>query len=361
MRLHVPTLALLLLVTHSVAGADAETAPYMERSERVTEVRGLSGLDVDNSRGSVAISPSTDGRVHVVATKVVRMPNADEVKRYAAEARVETVTRGGRYVVTAVYPKRLESHVDFWDLFSARGRRNLQMPSLEIRLELQVPPTLASSVRTVSGDVALSGLTSGPVVHTTSGDVEVVGVRGSTAIETVSGEVALRDVASAEVKTTSGDVEVEGAGGLTVRSTSGDVSVSGVREAMRIETLSGDVVVEEAPRGAWLRSTSGEIAIHAAGGKVDAATQSGDVRARLRAPLESATFASVSGDVTLELVSGLGAHLVARSTSGSIDCGVPVVVVDHGRNSLDAKLGTGGAPVRTETTSGNVTITSGGK
>ncbi len=361
MRVPVPTFALLLLIICSPPDAAADRAPYMERSERAAEPRGLSGVDVDNARGSVAISPSTDGRLHVVATKVVRMPNADEVKRYAAEARVETVTREGRYFVKAVYPKRLESHVDFWDLFSARGRRNLQMPSLEIRLELQVPPTLVASVRTVSGDVALDGLTAGPTVHTTSGDVEIVGVRGTTSVETVSGDVALRDVATAQVKTTSGDVEVEGAGGLTARSTSGDFNVSGVREAMRIETLSGDVVVEEAPRGAWLRSTSGEIAIHSAGGKVDAATQSGDVRARLRAPLESAAFASVSGDVTLELVSGLGAHLVARSTSGSIDCGVPVVVLEHGRNSLEARLGAGGTPVRTETTSGNVTITSGGK
>lgn len=362
MRLLVPTLALLLLVTSSPPGADAsDSAPYMERSERVAEARGLSGLEIDNPRGSVAVMPSADGRLHVIATKVVRMPSAEEVKRYAAEARVETAVRDGRYVVTVDYPKRLESHVDFWDLFSARGRRNLQLPSLEVRLELQVPATMAADVRTVSGDVTLRGLSAGSTIRTTSGDVEVSGVRGAASIETVSGEAALKDVASAQVKTTSGDVEVEGAASLTIRSTSGDVTVGGARDAIRIETVSGDVVVEDAPRGAWVRTASGEIALHAAGGKLDAATQSGDVHARLRAPLESALVASVSGDVTLEMVPGLGAHLVAHSTSGSIDCGVPAVVLDHGRNSLEARLGAGGAPVRTETTSGNVTITSGGK
>ncbi len=361
MRLVAPTIMLLCAATLSTVAVASEPAPYMERSERSAEVKGLTSLDIDNSRGTVDITPSADGKLHVVATKIVRMTNASDVRRYSAEARVETAVRGGRYVVTAIYPRRLESKLDFWDLFTERGRRNLHLPSIEIRLEIQAPATLAASVHTVSGDVNVRGLSAGATVNTTSGDAELIEIRGPVVVETVSGEITLRDVAAARVHSTSGDIGVEGVTTLTANSTSGDVTVNAARDALEIGTVSGDVVVEEAPRGVRAHSTSGEIVLRSAGAKVDVTTQSGDVRARLRSPLEDARVKSVSGDVTLELVTGLGANLAVHSTSGSIDCEVPATVLAHGRNSLEARLGSGGAPVRTETTSGNVTITSGGK
>ena len=178
---------------------------------------------------------------------------------------------------------------------------------------------------------------------------------------TSSGDVRLRAVANALVRTSSGDVSAEGLVALDVSTASGDVNVSGASGALRLETASGDIVVADAPAGVSAHTASGEVVLHAACARVDVGTQSGDIRVRLRSPLERAQAASVSGSVSLDMVQGTGAELSARSTSGSIDCEMPSVVRQHSDRSLDARLGKGGAPVRLETVSGDVTITSGGK
>ena len=57
----------------------------------------------------------------------------------------------------------------------------------------------------------------------------------------------------------------------------------------------------------------------------------------------------------------MGAELDASTTSGSIDCTLPVTVLRHDENSLTARFGRGGARIRLRTTSGDVNITSGGR
>jgi hypothetical protein len=358
------TLALILIVglisAPARAGSDG-SSPYMERSERVADAAGLKVLDIHNPRGRVELAPSPDGRLHVTATKVVRMSDPAEARRYAAKVTVETSAANGRYAITVQYPRHLESRVDFWDLFSERGRQRMQLPRLEVRIEVMVPASMAASVSTSSGDIATTNLPNTQTLSSTSGDVEVGGAKGALSAESVSGDVTLRDVSGARVRTTSGDISVEGVAALDASSTSGDIEVDRARQALVLHTVSGDIVAADAPAGVRAHSTSGELVVHGACADVQMETLSGDVRTRLRAPLTRAQIGSTSGDVQVEVVSGVGATLSVKSTSGSIDCRVPAVILDHDRNSLEAKLGSGAAPVRLETTSGNVTITSGGK
>jgi hypothetical protein len=357
-------IALILAAGLAAPAARADSdgpPPYMERSERTVEPAGIRTLEVDNPRGHVELTASADGRLHVVATKVCRMGNRDEARRFAAETTVETGIRDGRYSVRVHYPRRIESRVNFWDLFSERGRHTIHMPVLEVRVEIQAPPALPAVITTTSGDIAARGRSGALELRSSSGDLEVEDARGPLDAETTSGDLTLRGIASAHLRSTSGDVSVDGADALAATTTSGDLSVSGARGELALESASGDIVVVDAPAGVRAHTVSGELVLRGACGRVDGETQSGDIRARLRAPLQDAKLSSVSGEVAVDLVPGLAATIAARSVSGSIDCRVPVTVLGHDRNSLDARIGQGGAPVRLESTSGNVSIMSGGK
>ncbi len=362
MRFHPIALAVLVAAATALPGRASSVPPTLaDRSEKVAEVHGLAGLDVNNARGRVAVQPSTDGRLHVIATRIFRMGDAATARRYAEQTSVQSGPRNGRYAVDVRYPRRIETGFSFFDLFSERGRRRLDVPSIEVLLELQVPPGLPVRVTTSSGDVQAVSLCDPLAVTVSSGDVTLSALRAAASVQSVSGDVALAQVAGARVRTTSGDVSVNGVGALDCVTVSGDIEVKGARDSLVLGSQSGDLTVTDAPAGLRARSTSGELDVRGACGRVWLETASGEIRTRLRAPLRSADLASISGEISAELVSGLGAQLTASTTSGDIDCNVPMTVARHERNRLEARIGPGGPTIHISTVSGNLTVTSGGK
>jgi DUF4097 and DUF4098 domain-containing protein YvlB len=259
------------------------------------------------------------------------------------------------------YPDRIEAHLNFWDLFTVRGRRNLHYPSLEVLVVAEIPAGMTAEVNTVSGDVETDGLSGPATIGTVSGDVSLHGTHGPTMIHTVSGEVALEDAGAVQVHTTSGDIRASGVGVLDCRTVSGDLDVSAARDSLRYSTSSGDATVSEAPFGIRARTVSGELAVGTSAGHVRLESSSGDIRVRLRAPMRDVDIGTASGDVLVDLVPGTNGMLEASSTSGSIDCRAPVALVKRGRTRLDARLGAGGPPIKLHSISGDLTVTSGGK
>ena len=362
MRFHPVALAALVVAATALPGRAGDLPPTLvDRSEKIAEVRGLTALDVDNARGWVSVHGSTDGRLHVVATRIFRMADAAAARKYAAQTSVQAGPRGGHYAVDVHYPHRIEAGFSFFDMFSERGRQRMRVPSIEVQLELQVPAGLAVRVNTASGDVRAASLAGAIGVTVASGDVSLSDLRGPATVQTVSGDVELERVAGARVRTTSGDVSAGGVGPLDCTTVSGDIEVKGARDSLALGSESGDLTVEDAPAGIRARSTSGELVVRGACGRVALETTSGEIHTRLRGPLRSAVITSTSGDVGTDLVAGLGAQLDASTVSGSIDCNVPSVVTRQARNRLDARIGQGGPGIHISTVSGNLTVTSGGK
>jgi hypothetical protein len=362
MKLHAIALAVLVIAASAPDSRATDAPPaLLDRSEKVADVRGLTGLDVNNSRGRVEIRPSTDGSLHVVATRIFRMGDAATARRYAEQTVVRSGPRQARYAVDVQYPPRIETGFSFFDLFSERGRRRLHMPSIEVILELQVPASLPVRVNTASGDVHVVSM-DGPVgVTVASGDVKLSALRGAATVQSVSGDVELEQLAAARVHTTSGDVTAAGVGAFECQTTSGDIEVGGARDSLVLGSISGDLTVDDAPAGIRARSTSGEVEVRGARGRVQIETTSGGIVVGLRAPLKSAELSSTSGDVDADLAARMGARLSASTTSGTIDCSVPMSVTRHDRTRLEALVGPGGPSIHVSTVSGNQTVTSGGK
>jgi len=119
--------------------------------------------------------------------------------------------------------------------------------------------------------------------------------------------------------------------------------------------------VNGAPRGLVATSSSGTIEARGVAGVSDVRSTSGGVTLDLVAPLRAATVTNSSGDVEIGLGRGTDATLDLGTTSGDINCELPVTLVKKDRRSMIAKYGRGGATVKARTVSGDLDVTTGGR
>lgn len=135
---------------------------------------------------------------------------------------------------------------------------------------------------------------SGVEIQTISGDVMVSEIRGEASIRTVSGDIHLKGVTRAGLTSTSGDALIERASGpVTVATTSGGLILRGdVVAPVKFASTSGDLELEGGCR---------------AGCQVSATTTSGDVSVRTAKGSLSARLRSRSGE--LEGADGLAVEM----------------------------------------------------
>ncbi len=153
------------------------------------------------------------------------------------------------------------------------------------------------------------------------------GFRGSTA----SGQMSVVEVdADASVRSASGDFRGEAVGGaLLVKAASSDVTV---------ERVGGDVVVALA---------SGGVSIGDAAASVTARTASGNVRVG-RAHAGKVRVETATGDITVGVAAGVGAHLDVTSGTGVTSCTLPVEETAATEAALDILCRTATGDVRIE-------------
>src|SRR5690606_22044030 len=99
-------------------------------------------LDLTQIAGDVRVTARPGDQVRIEAVKRVRHRDPDQARRLLEDLRVEVTQVGNRIEVRTAYPRRTNRE---W--------------SGTVDYEITVPPPTAVSVKTVSGDVAVSGVT----------------------------------------------------------------------------------------------------------------------------------------------------------------------------------------------------------
>ena len=330
---------------------------FREQSEQTLDPTGWKMLEIENARGTTAVRPSSDGRVHLVAVKVVRGHDSRQSRDLAERIEVTTDRIEDRFLITVHYPQRSDVHVGFWDLFSG-----IEFPRSELRLDVQAPATLPIRLRSTSGDFSTEGRSGPQLIDTHSGDVVIHGARGPIDVSTTSGDLRCSDISAARIRTTSGDITIEGVRGpLDARATSGDLVVKSAQDSMRLSTTSGDMRVDTAPRGLTASSMSGDIDAPDVAGWALLSTSSGDLGVGLRAPLKRADASTMNGSIRLRLAPGLGCSLDARTATGTIDVALPMALSQADRHHVIGRLAGGGPPVMLHSGSGDIDVLGGGK
>jgi hypothetical protein len=330
-----------------------------EQSRLVVEARGLKSVRVENARGRVRVVPSPDGRLHITALKLTSGKSSPQAVELARDTRVETSTTGARYLVRVHYPQSHVVRVSFLRLLKGE----LSLPSVKVRLIIELPPGLALELESTSGDFETSDLTGPQDLRSTSGDIEVRGAGSPVSLVTTSGDVTASGLGGARVRSVSGGVAVDGARGpLEVRTTSGEIAVRGAADSVRVASVSGDIEVDGAPRGLEAGSTSGSVIVSGrVNGTARVRTTSGNVRLELGAAARRADVNTVSGEIAVRLAAGLACDLTLKSTSGSLDADVPIQIRTMTRRELSGAVSGGGIPVSLRSTSGDITVSGGGK
>jgi hypothetical protein len=184
-------------------------------------------------------------------------------------------------------------------------------------LTIKAPEGSSCAAKTASADLACVGDISALVMQTASGDTSAASVSGDVTVQSASGDVLL--------DRTGGDV--------AIRTASGDVHASRVGGEGRISTASGDVAIGYCASSMTTQTTSGDIRL--------GAVAAGQIELR-----------SVSGDMQVAVVPGIGVYLDLASTSGSIHSALDP-------SDGDDDPGSSGVPVQIScrTLSGDIRIT----
>jgi len=127
-------------------------------------------------------------------------------------------------------------------------------------------------------------------------------------------------------------------------------------DSLAIETVSGDIRVQPAPRGAMVRSSSGGVVMRDAAGGLDVTSVSGEVSLGLVDPLSRVVVATSSGDVVARYEATSGCTLDLNTSSGTIDVELPVELRSTSRRSLRGTVGDGAVAIRLKTASGDIHV-----
>jgi DUF4097 and DUF4098 domain-containing protein YvlB len=300
-----------------------------DRWTRTFKVGPSGSLDLSNISGDIVITGGSGDEIRVEAVKSVRGRDTAETKRHLDAVTIDATERAGRVEISTTYP---------------RSQNNI---SVDVDYTVQVPAQTSVSIRSVSGDLQLTG------------------VKGEARLETVSGSVITSNSGQlARVKSVSGDVSVADGG-------SGDV--------LSLGTVSGNLVAKRLKaRSLELQTVSGDVLLtDTICDRVLAKSVSGDVH--FGGPFAKAgryEFNTHSGDVRVAVQGGAGFEITANSFSGDLRSDLPLAgrgnaaaepAGDDGRHhgprrqELRGTFGDGSALVTVQTFSGDVLVTGGDK
>jgi len=185
-------------------------------------------------------------------------------------------------------------------------------------------------------------------------------------IETVSADIDVHGVASRELslQSVSGDIVANGAPRrASVESVSGDVNLTFNSSEVEASTVSGDLVVAGRLTGeASVETVSGDLRFDSRGErlrKFSAGSVSGNIAARLAlAEAGEIRMESVSGDLGLDLPKDLSAEVSGESFSGDLSApGAKIQREDFGPgSSFHQRYGDGKGEIRLETFSGDARL-----
>jgi hypothetical protein len=209
-------------------------------------------LSITNSSGEIRVSGADRSDVLVVAQ---RTNGGDSEARIVVDATGNKISVHPNWQITnslSDLARKVKQQLkdgfkpEEWDLKNLRLGVNAKFD-----IQIEVPKGLATgstiSVKTASGDIAISDVSGRVSAATANGDVHMARIDGTVSTHSASGDLHLGEITgSMEANTANGDIQVEGGDAWTaLRAVNGDVKVRNVamRNA-RVTTVSGDISID---------------------------------------------------------------------------------------------------------------------
>jgi len=303
---------------------------YVEgQFDKTLKVSGAVNLSVSTGSGTISVRAGDGSTVHVVGR--IRVSESWGTSEAAAKDKV-------RQLETNPPIEQDGNTIHIGENRDEDLRRNVS-----ISYEVITPAETQLRASTGSGSQTLEGV-HGPVEASTgSGNLNISRIGNELRASTGSGSITLEEIkGSVHATTGSGSIRAHGiAGGLSARTGSGSVEYE--------QTAPGDVDIETGSGGIEMRGVHGSIHARAASGHILAeGIPTGEWRLQ-----------TASGGVTLQLPSGAGFELDARTGSGSVSVSATHELIVSGtlnRHELRGKAHGGGPLISASTSSGSIRV-----
>ncbi|MEW5945016.1 MAG: DUF4097 family beta strand repeat-containing protein [bacterium] len=187
---------------------------------------------VEETAGDVRVEAGRGVKVTVMGVKTVTAATLERARAEVEKLEMEVTSRRGEIRVVTRRPRRWRG-VEGWVDYTVR-----------------VPGEAPVVLKTVSGEISVSGAGGAVNAATVSGGIRVMGARGAVEARSISGEVFFENCPGAALgETVSGGIVYRGGGGaggggLTFRSAGGDVRVEvpgDFSSTVQIATVSGKI------------------------------------------------------------------------------------------------------------------------
>lgn len=199
-------------------------------------------------------------------------------------------------------------------------------------------------------------------IKTVSGDVTAEGREAVTVtVKYSDGMVRARVLdEGVQVRSVSGDVDalMPRAGELSVETVSGDVSVDEVGGKLLFKSVSGDVKVETSQGEIHAYTASGDVELAGFAGEVEVESSSGDLELVATGPAHG-TLGTKSGDITIVLPTSADFDLELSSEEpGDIDIELaePFETIERRDDHVHIRRGAGTDRLVCRTRSGDITV-----
>lgn len=315
-------------------------------------------ISVQNPRGDVTITASTDGQLHVRAHQIVRSSSDNETQKLfdAVKPAIATSNDGA----TISVPSRNGARVD---------------------LTIELPPQAFTTVNTSHGDATVEGLKGGVDVTSSHGDVKFTDIAGDVHARMDHGDFSAHQigghafvdgqVSDATLSEIKGQVVLDGDffGDTHLEQVKSTVHFHSSRTDIDIPQLRGDLTMNSGdlhvnqPNGpVRIVTRSKDIDVSQLNGDAKIQNSNGDVNVTAIAPIGNIQIGNRTGSVTLSVPSN-GSFRVTASTSNDeeVRTDFPLqAATTGGRQTLNGTVGDGSGRVELTTDHGSLELRKGG-
>lgn len=208
--------------------------------------------------------------------------------------------------------------------FDTNGRHDV-----DLTYRIKVPSAYNVDLQLTGGNVSIEGVTGTIDGQTMGGSLNLTRLGGKLDLQTMGGAINLTSSnVDGRLHTMGGAIELTNVQGDVATTTmGGNISFKNVsprgETAMKVNTMGGDITVEDAPAGADVQTMGGDISVGQVGRYLKAETMGGDIDITgVDGWLEAKTM---GGDVEARIVGGTSGdrHVDITSMGGNIDLTVP--------------------------------------
>jgi DUF4097 and DUF4098 domain-containing protein YvlB len=313
-------------------------------------------VNVQNPRGDITVTASTDGRLHLRAHQVVHSSDKD-AQKYFEEMRPRITSSGSGLIVNV--PGRSGAAVD---------------------LTLSIPEGSFLTVNADHGDVSVEGLKNSADVTDAQGDVKFDGMTGDVharmsdgdfSAHAIAGQVFLNghanDVTLSEIK---GQAVLDGEffGDTHLEQMDGSVHFHSERTDLDLPKLGGDLTLDsddltanQTIGPARIVTRSKNIELTQTTGDVHIENSDGDVNVSAAAPLGNLEIANRTGSVSVTVPENANFTVTGKTTNDDdLQTDFPLEVTTSGDEKVvSGTVGHGGVKLDLSTTHGNLELRKG--